>query len=78
MYANDNIVNVNYHVFVRNKANGEVEELRESHRMRYLFKPELELYLRGSGAVNCRIRGMVDWQRARVRYLGSMLCRQKK
>jgi SAM-dependent methyltransferase len=41
MYANDNIVDVNYHVFVKNKQAGVVEELRETHRMRYLFKPEL-------------------------------------
>jgi SAM-dependent methyltransferase len=43
MQPNDNLVDVNYHVFIRDKANGAVEELRETHRMRYLFHPEIEL-----------------------------------
>lgn len=36
-------------VFIRNKTTDAVEEVRESHRMRYLFQPELELLLRGTG-----------------------------
>ncbi|WP_341999472.1 class I SAM-dependent methyltransferase [Chlorogloeopsis sp. ULAP02] len=43
MYPNDNLVDVNYQVFIKDKDNGSVEELQETHRMRYLFKPELEL-----------------------------------
>lgn len=49
MYANENLVDVNYRVMVTDKSNGEVEELRESHVMRYLFRPELETYLNGAG-----------------------------
>ena len=49
LYPNDNIVDVAYHVFVQDKASSAVEELRETHRMRYLFKPELELFLKGAG-----------------------------
>ena len=45
MYANDNLVETNYHVFVRDKQTGDVEELEETHRMRYLFRPEVELLL---------------------------------
>lgn len=43
MQPNDNLVDVNYQVFIRDKLNGAVEELRETHRMRYLFHPEIEL-----------------------------------
>jgi SAM-dependent methyltransferase len=49
MYANENLVDVNYDVFIRDKAEGLVEELHETHRMRYLFKPELELLLNQAG-----------------------------
>jgi SAM-dependent methyltransferase len=49
MHPNENVVDVNYNVFVRDKASKAVEELRETHRMRYLFLPELELLLRGTG-----------------------------
>jgi hypothetical protein len=33
---------VNYHVFVRNLATNAVAELKETHDMRYFFKPEIE------------------------------------
>lgn len=49
MHPNDNLVDVNYHVFVRDKNSDAVEELRETHRMRYLFRPEVELLLREAG-----------------------------
>lgn len=41
MYPNDNLVDVNYQVFIKDKASGAVEELQETHKMRYLFKPEI-------------------------------------
>lgn len=46
MHPNENVVDVNYHVFVRDKASGGVSELKETHRMRYLFRPEIEAFLR--------------------------------
>jgi SAM-dependent methyltransferase len=49
MHANGNLVDVNYQVFVRDKSNGDVAELRESHHMRYLFRPEVELFLKEAG-----------------------------
>ena len=49
LYANDNHVDVNYHVFVRNKKDDSVQEVRETHKMRYLFKPEIELFFANSG-----------------------------
>jgi SAM-dependent methyltransferase len=45
MHPNDNIVDVNYAVFIRDKKTGQVEELTEKHRMRYLFSPEVKNFL---------------------------------
>ncbi len=57
MFPNDNQVAVDYHIFVRDKNSGEVDELRETHRMRYLFQPEVELLLQGSGMAITEVSG---------------------
>lgn len=49
MLANENLVELKYHVFIRSKESGAVDEVKETHLMRYLFRPELELLLRDSG-----------------------------
>lgn len=49
MHPDANIVDSNYQVLVRDKESGSVEELRETHRMRYLFRPEIELLLAEAG-----------------------------
>ncbi|HEY3375023.1 MAG TPA: class I SAM-dependent methyltransferase [Candidatus Aquicultor sp.] len=49
MHANEDVVDVNYYVKIRDKQNGTIEELRETHRMRYLFKPEIDLMLERTG-----------------------------
>ncbi|MBW4627282.1 MAG: methyltransferase domain-containing protein [Brasilonema octagenarum HA4186-MV1] len=43
VHANENLVDVNYQVFIKDKNSNSVNELQETHRMRYLFKPEIEL-----------------------------------
>lgn len=45
MYPNENWVDVNYQIYIQNKRNRAIEELKETHRMRYLFYPELDLLL---------------------------------
>jgi SAM-dependent methyltransferase len=45
MHANQNMVDVNYQVFITDKASGDVDVLKETHQMRYLFLPEIEMYL---------------------------------
>jgi SAM-dependent methyltransferase len=47
MQVNENIVTVDYTVFIEDKATGLVQQVNEPHRMRYLFLPELT-YLRES------------------------------
>lgn len=49
LYPNDNLVDVNYQVFIQDKQSGKVEELRETHKMRYLFAPEVRLLLDAAG-----------------------------
>jgi SAM-dependent methyltransferase len=49
LHANDNVVDVNYQVLIRDRASGAVEELRETHKMRYLFAPEVSLLLESAG-----------------------------
>jgi SAM-dependent methyltransferase len=43
MHPDKNLVDVHYHLFVRDKTTRKVEEIRENHAMRYLFKPEIAM-----------------------------------
>ena len=45
IYPNENCVDINYQVFIKIKKTSTVEELNETHRMRYLFKPEIQSLL---------------------------------
>ena len=49
MYPNQNVVDVNYTVDVTDLLTGATETLHETHRMRYLFTPEVELALAAAG-----------------------------
>lgn len=49
MHPNENVVDVNYTVQVTTHANSQIENIHETHRMRYLFKPELEVLLSAVG-----------------------------
>ena len=49
VYPNDNLVDVNYQVFIRDKDSKSVDEIQETHRMRYLFQPEVNLLLNNLG-----------------------------
>ncbi|MBD1849818.1 class I SAM-dependent methyltransferase [Cyanobacteria bacterium FACHB-502] len=56
MYPNENWVDVNYQVYIQNKHSQAIEEFKETHRMRYLFYPELELLFKNCKMqiINCR------------------------
>lgn len=41
MHMAENVVDVRYDVVIEIKASGRIENLRETHRMRYLFLPEI-------------------------------------
>jgi SAM-dependent methyltransferase len=49
LHANDNLVDVAYRMIITDKSSLRSEELNEMHRMRYLFKPELDLLLSAHG-----------------------------
>lgn len=49
VHANENIVDVNYTVTVVDRVTRAEEVLNETHRMRYLFTPEVELMLEDAG-----------------------------
>ena len=42
MQVNQNLVDVNYTVFIDVKSTGKLEQVRETHRMRYFSLPELQ------------------------------------
>ena len=42
LHPNENRVDVNYHVFVRDRETDAVKEFKETHTMRYFFKPEID------------------------------------
>lgn len=48
-HVNDNIVDVNFHIFAQSKKDNLITDFKEIHRMRYFFKPELELFAAQSG-----------------------------
>lgn len=49
MYAEENIVDVNYKVLVIEKETGYTRVIEEIHKMRYYFVPELKEYLQCAG-----------------------------
>lgn len=49
LHENDNIVDVNYDVFVKDKATGDIKEFREVHNMRYYFLSEISMMLEMCG-----------------------------
>jgi SAM-dependent methyltransferase len=49
MNANLNVVDVNYRIFIKDKGNHTTEEIVETHRMRYLFEPEVRELLSQAG-----------------------------
>jgi len=44
LHSDENFVDVNYQILITDKITGLVEELREKHRVRYLFKPEIDFF----------------------------------
>ena len=49
MHPNENLVDVRYTISIENKENGNHQELKETHRMRYWFMPEIVMLLSQAG-----------------------------
>lgn len=58
MHPNDNCVDVHYLINALDKESGRTTELRETHRMRYLFRPEIQLFLEAQGM---NVREFAAW-----------------
>jgi len=63
MHPNENLVEVNYQIFVKDKTKETVQVFRETHRLRYLFKPELELFFAEAGLKHLEC---CEWNTGRV------------
>lgn len=48
-WPNENVVNVHYELMITTKRTGEKTQVRENHKMRYLFLPELQYMLKTHG-----------------------------
>ena len=49
LYPNESFVDVNYQILITDRETQRTQELRETHRMRYLFVPEVQAMLEGVG-----------------------------
>jgi len=49
MTASSNLVDVNYQIFIEDRESKRIEEISETHRMRYLFEPEVRELLAQAG-----------------------------
>jgi len=58
LHAKDNIVDVNYDVFIEDKQTIEIAEKKELHKMRYFFDTELELICE---QVGMKIEKKYEW-----------------
>lgn len=63
MHEMENVVDVNYTVLVTDRATATTETLSETHRMRYLFVPEVELALATAGMTLVTVH---EWMRDTV------------
>jgi SAM-dependent methyltransferase len=68
IHPNRNIVDVKYTILVQDKVNREVKELKEVHRMRYLFFPEIEMF---ATLVGLKIVGACEWMKDNELGLGT-------
>jgi hypothetical protein len=61
-------VDVKFHLFIRDKTTGGMRENRETHRLRYLFKPEIEALL---GIEGLRLVHAEEWMTGRELGIGT-------
>ncbi len=63
LHPNQNCVDVNYQILIRDQQTGAVEELQETHRMRYLFQPEIQFFAQQLGM---KVRACRQWMSEQV------------
>jgi len=55
---NENIVDVNFEIIIEDKIYSTKNTINETHKMRYLFMPELELFIKNTGF---KIQNSLKW-----------------
>jgi SAM-dependent methyltransferase len=63
LYPEKNLVDVCYTLIITDKKTGAVQELRETHTMRYLFSPEIEMIANDAGF---KILAKEEWMTKRT------------
>lgn len=58
LHPNENVVDVNYTILVKDKVEGLTEEINETHNMRYLFLSELQMF---AEALNAKSVDLYEW-----------------
>lgn len=62
MHVNENQVDVNYTVFIDVQSTGEMKQVQEKHKMRYLFLPELRIFAKSSDWARCESFAWMKFQ----------------
>jgi SAM-dependent methyltransferase len=57
-FENENLVDVNYTLVGLDKGSARIAETKETHRMRYFFKPELAYFLKAAGF---KLNTLAEW-----------------
>lgn len=78
LHVNENVVDVNYTVFIEVKASKEVGQVEETHRMRYLFLPELLRLADAEAWTNLRSFGWMKLQELHQEDWAGLLLATKK
>ena len=60
LHADTNIVDVNYHAFIKDISSGRIDELEECHSMRYFFDNEILRNLESAGLTLYSINAWMD------------------
>lgn len=62
VHTSENVVDVNYQILIRRRLNGKTTILKETHKMRYLFIPEVKAIL---DQVNFKMLTCEEWMSQR-------------
>ncbi|MBK8551390.1 MAG: class I SAM-dependent methyltransferase [Ignavibacteria bacterium] len=63
LHINENTADINYRIIIKELNSGEIQEEHETHRMRYLFLPELNLLF---DEVEMKIEHSEEWMSGNV------------
>lgn len=66
LHDKEDLVDVNYEVFVIDNETGKVQVVNEVHKMRYFFRPEIEMLLEATeftliDNLDCQTLGETDY-----------------